>query len=78
MNTPSSDIKESQMTTDQTTQSFAVTGMTCGHCAGAVTSGERPVTKYSTRVPGCRRPRRGRRLPARLTRARHPTRYDHS
>ena len=39
MNTPSSDIKESQMTTDQTTtQSFAVTGMTCGHCAGAVTS----------------------------------------
>ena len=38
MNTPSSDIKESQMTTAQTTQSFAVTGMTCGHCAGAVTS----------------------------------------
>ena len=31
-------VKENQMTTDQTTQRFAVTGMTCGHCAGAVTS----------------------------------------
>ena len=28
--------KEDQIT-DQTTQSFAVTGMTCGHCASAVT-----------------------------------------
>ena len=35
--TPEAKIKESQMT-DQTTQSFAVTGMTCGHCASAVTS----------------------------------------
>ncbi|HEU4511634.1 MAG TPA: metal-sensitive transcriptional regulator [Nocardioidaceae bacterium] len=32
------DTKESRITTDQTTQSFPVTGMTCGHCAGAVTS----------------------------------------
>jgi copper chaperone CopZ len=35
--TPKNDIKESRMT-DRNTQSFAVTGMTCGHCAGAVTS----------------------------------------
>ena len=28
--------KEQQMN-EQTTQTFAVTGMTCGHCAGAVT-----------------------------------------
>jgi copper chaperone CopZ len=31
------DVKESQMT-DRNPQSFAVTGMTCGHCASAVTS----------------------------------------
>ena len=35
--TPEADTKESQMT-DTTTRSFAVTGMTCGHCASAVTS----------------------------------------
>lgn len=35
--TPVADVKEGQMT-DQTTQVFAVTGMTCGHCASAVTS----------------------------------------
>lgn len=35
--TPEAKIKESQMT-DMITQSFAVTGMTCGHCASAVTS----------------------------------------
>lgn len=34
---PQVDVMESQMT-DMTTQSFAVTGMTCGHCASAVTS----------------------------------------
>lgn len=35
--TPEANAKESQMT-DQTTQSFAVTGMTCGHCVSAVTN----------------------------------------
>lgn len=36
--TAGSSIQESQMTAGQTTQSFAVTGMTCGHCSSAVTS----------------------------------------
>ena len=36
--TPETNIEESQMNTGQTTQSFGVTGMTCGHCASAVTS----------------------------------------
>ena len=35
---PDTDIAEGQINTGQTTQSFAVTGMTCGHCASAVTS----------------------------------------
>jgi copper chaperone CopZ len=34
--TPGTIVEESQMT--DTTESFAVTGMTCGHCASAVTS----------------------------------------
>ena len=35
--TPEADVTESQMN-PKTMQSFAVTGMTCGHCASAVTS----------------------------------------
>lgn len=35
--TPEANVEQSRMT-EQTTQSFAVTGMTCGHCASAVTS----------------------------------------
>ncbi len=35
---PDMAVEERQVNTDQTTQSFAVTGMTCGHCASAVTS----------------------------------------
>ena len=35
---PQADIQETRMNTDQTTQTFAVTGMTCGHCTNAVTS----------------------------------------
>ena len=35
-NTATPNEKENQMS-EQTTQTFAVTGMTCGHCASAVT-----------------------------------------
>lgn len=36
--TPDTSTEETKVNTDQTTQSFAVTGMTCGHCASSVTS----------------------------------------
>ena len=35
---PETDSQETKLNTDQATQSFAVTGMTCGHCTNAVTS----------------------------------------
>lgn len=41
--TSDADNNESQVTIDQTAQRFAVTGMTCGHCAGAVTSELRAI-----------------------------------
>lgn len=37
MTDTTSDAKETSMT-DQTTQTYAVTGMTCGHCASSVTA----------------------------------------
>lgn len=35
---PSTDTKEHNMSTETVTQTYAVTGMTCGHCVQAVTS----------------------------------------